>query len=320
MMKYLAGLVVVGVLVAAGFAVFSFQTYRTPYVAADTAIVIARGTGGRAMLQQLHTQGVLPAPWKILLPIVLSGQQGQFKAGEYQFVQGLTPQQVVATIVKGEVIVHSVTIPEGWSVAQARAILLKEPLLEGDLPAAIAEGSLAPDTVHFSRGDSRASIIRRLQNRQRAILSAAWMHRADDLPLASPEQALVLASIVESETGIEAERRRVAAVYINRLRQGMALQADPTVAYGVAPQGMTRALSRADLARDTPYNTYLHPGLPPGPICNPGQASIAAALNPLPSDELFFVATGHGGHWFAKSAAEHARNVARYRAALRAAR
>lgn len=316
-MKILLRLLVLGVLVVLGFTIYSFSTYRMPSVATDTMVFIERGTGGRAMIRQLHQQHILPSPWKIALPVLLSGQYKQFKAGEYQFVAGLSPQQVVEAIVKGDVIVHSVTIPEGWSVAQVREILTKEPLLQGDLPSVISEGSLATDTIHFERGEQRTNIIRRLQQQQSEILNEAWDKRSDGLPITTPEEALILASIVEEETGVDEERRRVAAVYVNRLRLGMPLQADPTVAYGVAPEGMTRPLSRGDLKRDTPYNTYIHPGLPPGPIGNPGKASIEAALHPLETDELYFVATGNGGHWFAQTDAEHQRNVARYRAVMR---
>ncbi len=319
-MKILLRLFIAGVLLVAGFAVYSFSVYRTPSVAVDTTVFIARGTGGKVMLNQLHREGLLPAPWKIALPIALSGDYTKFKAGEYQFVAGVSPQQIIAAIVEGKVIVHAVTIVEGWNVAQVKAALLSEPLLTGELPAIIEEGSIATDTVHFERGEARAAIVQRLQLQQDDILEEAWGKRAEGLPLTTPEQALILASIVEEETGVDEERRRVAAVYTNRLRMGMALQADPTVAYGVAPEGMTRMLTRADLKRNTPYNTYVHTGLPPGPICNPGRASIDAALHPLATDEIFFVATGNGGHWFAKNEKEHLANVAKYRAARRAKR
>lgn len=319
-MKILIRLMVLGIVLVAGFAVYSFSVYQTAKVQADTNVFIERGTGGKAMLKQLHRDGVLPPLWKIALPIALSGDYTKFKAGEYQFVADLSPQQVVAAIVEGKVIVHAVTIVEGWNVAQVKAALLKEELLTGELPATIAEGSIAADTVHYERGESRAALVKRLQDQQEDILEAAWSKRADGLPVKTPEEALILASIVEEETGVDEERRRVAAVYANRLRIGMPLQADPTVAYGVAPEGMTRMLSRADLKRRTPYNTYIHAGLPPGPICNPGKASIEAALHPLATDELFFVATGNGGHWFAKTEKEHLANVARYRAVQRSKR
>ncbi len=319
-MKNLIRLFVVGLLLVVGFAVYSFWVYGSPSVAADATVFIERGTGGKAMLKQLHREGLLPPLWKIALPVVLSGEYTKFKAGEYQFVSGLSPQQVVAAIVEGKVIIHSVTIVEGWNVAQVKAALLKEELLTGELPLVIAEGSIAADTVHYERGESRAALVQRLQQQQEDILDEAWGKRADGLPISTPEQALILASIVEEETGVEEERRRVAAVYTNRLRIGMPLQADPTVAYGVAPEGMTRMLTRGDLKRSTPYNTYVHAGLPPGPICNPGKASIEAALHPLATDELFFVATGNGGHWFAKNEKEHLANVAKYRAIQRSKR
>lgn len=317
-MKWLIRTLVLGLLVATGFALFSFYTYRQPSVAADTTVMIVRGTGARAMLGQLHAQGVLPAPWKIALPVGVSGEYRRFKAGEYQFAAGLSASQVIASIARGEVVVHAITIPEGWSVAQVRAALLAEPLLTGELPARIDEGSIAPDTVHFQRGDARAALLARIQEAQQDILEEAWAKREEGLPFASPEEALTLASIVEEETGVSDERARVAAVYINRLRLGMPLQADPTVAYGIAPEGMTRPISRVDLKRPTPYNTYVIPGLPPGPIGNPGRASIEAVMHPAQTDELFFVATGTGGHWFAATVEEHNRNVAKYRAAMRA--
>lgn len=308
---------VLGLLLAAGFALYGFHAYRQPSVAADRSVLIERGTGARAMLAQLHRENIIPAPWVIALPIALSGDYRSFKAGEYAFVAGLSPRQVLARIAQGAVVVHAVTIPEGWNVAQVRAALLAEPLLTGDVPA-MAEGSIAPDTVHFQRGDARAALVARMQQSQQERLQLAWRARAEGLPLASPQEALTLASIVEEETGVADERARVAAVYLNRLRLGMKLQADPTVAYGVAPAGMTRPLSRADLHRDTPYNTYVRAGLPPGPICNPGRASIEAVMRPAETDALFFVATGTGGHWFAATVEEHHKNVAKYRAARRA--
>jgi len=317
-MKYIIGFIALCALLAGSFALYSFTVYRAPSVQETRTVMIERGTGARGILEQLHREGVLPAPWKIMLPVAMGGEYRAFKAGEYAFAEGLSPHQVVSSIARGDVVVHAVTVPEGWTVAQVREALLAEPLLTGDVPSNIAEGSLFPDTMHFQRGDTRASIISRMQAKQREVLQEAWENRAKGLPVASAQEALILASIVEEETGVDEERRRVAAVYANRLRMGMPLQADPTVAYGIAPGGMKRMLTRADLKRDTPYNTYTRAGLPPGPICNPGKDSIEAALNPLASDELFFVATGNGGHWFARTVQEHNANVAKYRAALRA--
>ena len=319
-MRMLLGIFATLTLLVGATALYSLTVYRAPSVTTDMAVTIERGTGVRAMLEQLHRARVLPTPWKIMLPLLLSGEYRTLKAGEYAFNAGQSPRQVMGMIARGEVVVHAITIPEGWSVAQVRAALLAEPLLTGELPATIEEGSLLPETVHFQRGDRRASIIERLQAHQREVLESAWATRTAKLPFSTPREAVILASIVEEETGEADERRRVAAVYVNRLRRGMKLQADPTVAYGIAPEGMTRMLTRNDLKRDTPYNTYTREGLPPGPICNPGKASIEAALHPLDSDELYFVATGNGGHRFARSVREHEANVAQYRAAQRAQR
>lgn len=319
-MKILARIIALGFILLAGWVAYSSYLYRAPMPAPETALVIERGTGGRKTLVQLHEAGLIPAPWKIILPVMVDGELRKLKAGEYAFEAGLSPAQVIHHIARGQVVVHAVTVPEGFSVAQVRAVLEAEPLLKGEVPAEIAEGSIAPDTLHFQRGDTRIEIVARLQERQQDILDDAWQKRQEGLPFASKEEALTLASIVEEETGVDDERGRVAAVYINRLRMGMPLQADPTVAYGIAPGGLNRPLSRADLRRNTVYNTYLHPGLPPGPICNPGRASIHAVLNPPSTHELFFVATGTGGHWFARTVSEHNRNVARYRAALKAQR
>lgn len=319
-MKWFTRSAALVMLLLLGWFFLSYSLYRAASVGQARRVFIERGTGARAMLAQLSREDVLPAPWTIILPVVLSGEYRHFKAGEYYFEPGLSPQQLLGRIARGAVVVHALTIPEGRTVAQVREVLLAEPLLTGPLPAAIAEGSLAPDTVHFHRGDSRARIIARLQAQQRAILAAAWAQRASGLPLSTPQEALVLASIVEKETGLDAERGRVAAVFINRLKRGMRLQSDPTVAYGIAPHGLDRPLTAADLKRDHAYNTYLRDGLPPGPICNPGAAALHAVLHPPADDALYFVATGTGGHYFARTLAGHNRNVARYRAALRAQR
>lgn len=317
-MRILSILLLLGLTITVGFTAYSFYQYRTPSVSQETTIFIEPGTGGRAILKQLHEAALIPEPWKILLPIGLRGDYKSFKAGEYRFAQGLTPSQIFTSIARGAVVIHAVTVPEGFTVAQVRALLLKEPLLSGELPASIPEGSLAADTMHFQRGDTRISLITRMQKEQTERLTSAWQQRADDLPLATPQDALTMASIVEEETGVPAERARVAAVYLSRLRRGMLLQADPTVAYGIAPGGMTRALTRRDLMRNSPYNTYLHAGLPPGPICNPGKASIDAVMHPAQTDELYFVATGTGGHYFARTVQEHEQNVRRYRQAQKA--
>ncbi|MFM2357053.1 MAG: hypothetical protein RLZZ528_2789 [Pseudomonadota bacterium] len=208
-----------------------------------------------------------------------------------------------------------VTLAEGATSWQAVEGLKAIEILTGEVSAVPGEGRLAPDSYEIARGDTRADLIEEMQRRQDAALAKAWDERAADLPYETPEEALVMASIVEKETGIPEERRQVASVFVNRLRQGMKLQTDPTVIYGLTKgQGaLGRGLRQSELRSDTPYNTYVIEGLPPTPIANPGLASIEAALNPDSTDYLFFVADGSGGHAFAETLDEHNENVARWR-------
>jgi UPF0755 protein len=216
---------------------------------------------------------------------------------------------------RGETVARRVTIAEGLTVAEIFGLLEEAPGLTGPLPEPPPEGSLLPETYFFALGDSRYGLVRRMRGAMTEALEAAWANRAEGLPLASKEEALVLASIVDKETGIPAERRQVAAVFINRLRKGMPLQSDPTVIYGLTGgEGpLQRPLTRKDWEHDSPYNTYRNPGLPPGAIGNPGRDAIAAVLDPANVDYLYFVADGTGGHAFARTLAEHNRNVAVWR-------
>ncbi len=208
-----------------------------------------------------------------------------------------------------------IAIAEGVTSWQVVEGLKAVDLLTGDVPAVPPEGSLAPDSYEVAAGDTRASVIDRMSDAQRVILAAAWEGRAPGLPLKSPEEALILASIIEKETGVPTERGQVASVFVNRLNQGMKLQTDPTVIYGVTRgQGVLgRGLRQSELRGATPWNTYVIDGLPPTPIANPGKASIEAALNPEATDFVFFVADGTGGHAFAANLDDHNRNVARWR-------
>lgn len=301
-------------------AVASLYAYRTPRTYADTTLIITPGTGARVVLAQLHAAGLAPPMPMLVLPYLASGKPS-LKAGEYAFEAGLSPAQIINRIARGAVVIHKLTIPEGWNSFQLRDALLNEPLLTGELPP-IAEGSAFPDTMVFTRGEARSAVLARMQKAQQQWLAQLWETRAENLPLQSPEEALILASIVEKETGLAEERALVAGVFINRLRLGMMLQTDPSVVYGIeVAQGgkkMGRELTRNDLLRDTPYNSYTRAGLPPTPICLPGRASIEAVLHPATTDALYFVATGTGGHRFAATLEEHNRNVAEYRKALAA--
>lgn len=311
----------VGLLLAIAAVAYSAYCYRMPMAKVDTTVTIPPRAGTRATLAQLYAEGLAPAPYLVALPLYVSGDYKWLKAGEYAVAAGDSPKQILARMVRGDIIVHKLTVPEGWTRYQLRDALRAEPLLTGDV-GEITEGSAFPDTMHFTRGESRAAIIGRMQAALQKHLAAAWEARAEGLPLATAQEALVLASIVERETGVSGERAKVAGVFMNRLRLGMPLQSDPTVAYGVealqagAPLG--RALTTADLRRDTPYNSYTRTGLPPTPICLVGKAALEAALHPEPTDALYFVATGTGGHVFAATLAEHHANVAAYRARMRA--
>ncbi len=282
---------------------------------APAVVMIVPGEGLSAIARSLTAADVIERAWLFELEARRSSQTRALKPGEYQFEAGTSVAEALKKIVERDVVVHFVTIPEGVVSSEILRILNAEESLSGEAPTAIEDGSLLPETYSFEWGDTRADLIDRMRIARTQALEQLWATRAPDLPLKSPDEALILASIVEKETGIDAERGRVAAVFINRLRRGMKLQSDPTVIYGLAPNSgkLGRALSRADLAQATPYNTYVIDGLPPSPICHPGREAIAAVLNPPESQDLYFVADGSGGHAFARTLREHNQNVANWR-------
>jgi UPF0755 protein len=285
---------------------------------AATRVVIAPHLRLPSIAQQLAGAGVVRWPLSFVGTAELSGWARQLKAGEYSFPSGASLFQVLAMIRRGEVVRHFITIPEGLTSAQAAAILNAAPELVGAAPIA-AEGALLPETYQVAFGESRAHVVERMQAAMSNLLGGLWASRAADLPFRSPGEAVVLASIVEKETAAPAERPHVAAVYLNRLRQGVRLDSDPTVVYGLtggAPLG--HGLRVSELRRNTAYNTYVNAGLPPTPIANPGRASLEAALHPAQSDDLYFVANGSGGHTFSSTLAAHLKNVARWRSIERA--
>lgn len=308
------------VLIAAGAAGFALVYDVSPNSNTQaTTLIIRKGTPSPAIAQSLAGSGIIRYPYVFLALHYATGETRQFKAGEYVFEAGITPKDVARKLVAGDVVVHKITIPEGYNVREVKELLAAESVLEGDVPADVAEGSLLPETYHFTYGDTRAAVIKRMQTAMQEVLADSWSKRTEGLPFKSPQEALILASIVEKETGVESERARVAAVFINRLNRGMRLQTDPSVVYGIEQQTgtkMEQSLTYADLEKPTPYNTYVIDGLPPTPIANPGMEAIRAVMQPLKTDELYFVATGNGGHNFAKTLDEHNRNVAAYRKAL----
>jgi UPF0755 protein len=307
-------LVFAGVAAVAGR--FAFDAWlRAPGPAPDSVVVVLpKGTGTQEIGTLLGKSGVIaqPALWPVA--VKLSGRQA-LKAGEYEFPAHASLASVLDMMRRGQVVVHKLTVAEGLTVQQIEAILREASGAAGKLSATPAEGSLLPNTYFYTYGQERQDLVARMQRGMAEALDDAWAKRDVNVPLASKEEALVMASVVERETGIADERPHVAAVFENRLRLHMRLQSDPTVIY-VLSHGegvMDRPLSHADLATPSPYNTYASDGLPPGPICNPGRASIQAVLHPLASEDLYFVADGSGGHAFAKSLADHNQNVARLR-------
>ncbi|HYG85190.1 MAG TPA: endolytic transglycosylase MltG [Azospirillum sp.] len=278
-------------------------------------VVIPRGSGLEAVATTLAEAGVVRSPLLFIFGARLSGSARDLKAGEYAFAAGISIDDVLEQMRRGRTVVHRLTVPEGLTSAQIVALLDKEAVLTGTVGARPKDGTLLPETYHFSWGDSREQLIERMQHAMTQVVAEAWKGRDKDLPYTSPEEALVMASIIEKETGVAAERARVAGVYVNRLQAGMRLQSDPTVIYAMTDGSgeLGRALTRADLKLESPYNTYAVAGLPPGPIANPGKASILAALRPERHEFLYFVADGTGGHAFAKTLPDHNRNVARWR-------
>jgi UPF0755 protein len=282
---------------------------------ADRIVNIPRGSGMRDIADILSRDGVIDQSWLFIGGVLVLKAREDLKAGEYEFKAHSSMRDVVATIVEGKVVAHQVSLPEGLTSQQIVARLLQDDVLAGDIKEIPREGSLLPDTYNFARGINREQMIQRMQQAQQRLLREVWDHRSPDLPLKTPEQLVVLASLVEKETGKPDERSRVAAVFVNRLKQKMRLQSDPTIIYGlVGGKGtLGRPIMKSEIEQPTPYNTYVIDGLPPGPIANPGRASLEAAANPARTRELYFVADGAGGHVFAETYEQHQRNVTRLR-------
>lgn len=298
---------------AAVWAIRNFEAVGP--LAQDQVLEIPRGSGLSAISKNLEEADVVASAWLFEQGVRAQGEARQMKAGEYLFPAGVSMRGVMEILQGGKVVQYALTLPEGLTSVEAVALVEGAEALDGAVGSTPPEGTLLPETYHYGRNETRADLIARMEAAAKQTLDELWEGRQENLPIDSPEQALILASIVEKETGVAEERPLVAAVFVNRLRKGMRLQSDPTVVYGItlgkAPLG--RALTRADLKQPTPYNTYQIDGLPPTPIANPGRASIAAVLQPAEADYFYFVADGTGGHAFAKTLAEHNRNVAKWR-------
>ncbi len=313
----LAAFAASALLVAGGLlAFYAIDRFERPGpLAADTVIYIPQGSGVEAIARQLHQAGAIEEPLVFRLGVRLLRVGRELRAGEYLFAAGLSTRDAIDLLRSGQTVVRRLTLAEGLTSFEIVALVERAAALEGTVDTLPPEGSLLPETYHYARGDRRGELVARMARARDRLLSELWAGRAPNLPVATPQEAVVLASIVEKETGVAGERPRVASVFVNRLRKGMRLQSDPTVVYGLTGgQGpLGRSLTRKDLEAPSPYNTYLNPGLPPGPIANPGRASLEAVLDPAQTAFLYFVADGSGGHAFAKTLAEHNRNVAKWR-------
>ncbi|MBX7200769.1 MAG: endolytic transglycosylase MltG [Rhodospirillaceae bacterium] len=310
------GLLVVAAGIAVGAYVWFDREVNAPGpLRTATTIIIPPGSGTPAIARVLSGLGVVRYPLVVELEARRSGKARALKPGEYRFEPGITVTAALDKLVRHDVVARFVTIPEGLTASEAMTILGNAAGMTGEVKDTPEEGAILPETYRYEWGDTRESVVAHMKAARAALLKELWDARAPNLPLDTPEQAVVLASVVEKETGVAAERPRVAAVFVNRLRKGIKLQSDPTVIYGLAPKtgALDRPLTRADLEQATPYNTYVIDGLPPGPICNPGRAAIAAVLSPAASDDLYFVADGSGGHVFATTLDQHNRNVAAWR-------
>ena len=284
-------------------------------LAEDRVVNIPRGLGLRDIADLLVREGVIEQPWLFVGGVFALKARDELKFGEYQFGRQASLHEVIDTIIDGKVVQHQISVPEGLTSEQIVQRLLDSDVLTGNIREIPREGSLMPESYKFPRGTPREQVIQRMQQAQRRVVQEIWDHRMPDLPLRSPDQLVVLASIIEKETSRTDERTRVAAVFVNRLKQRIRLQSDPTIIYGLVGGKATlgRPILESEIRQPTPYNTYVIDGLPPGPIDNPGRASLEAAANPARTKEIFFVADGAGGHIFAENYDQHQKNVERLR-------
>jgi UPF0755 protein len=304
---------------AAGLAVYlGKREFDGPGPSTTTqTFLVKQNSGLTDIADQLERRGLVSDARIFHLGVRAYGNEGSLKAGEYEIAAGASMRDIMEILKSGKSVMQSLTIPEGLTVMQAFRRIAEHEALTGDMPSDIPpEGSLAADTQRFTRGMQRQVIIDRMLAHQKELVEEIWSRRAPDLPLADINEFVTLASIVEKETGKGDERSRVAAVFLNRLKNNMRLQSDPTIIYGLfggSGKPADRPIYQSDIEKPTPYNTYTIDGLPPTPIANPGRAALEAVANPSQTDDLYFVADGTGGHVFAKTLDEHNANVARWR-------
>lgn len=300
----------------AGASFFALQYFKSPGPLENEAtIIIDEGSSLNKIAYQLAENNIIKHPKLFSIMVRISKAGNRMKAGQYSFEPRIAPVQAFGKIANGDVVAHKITIAEGLMTSQILDIIKNAEFMKGSVPDGIKEGELLPETYEYHYGDDRAKLVERMQRSMRETLDKAWENRAENLPIKTKEEALVLASIIEKETGVADERERVAAVFVNRLRKRMRLQTDPTVIYAITKGDyvLERPLMLKDLEMQDPYNTYRNYGLPPGPIANPGADAIKAAVNPAETNEYYFVADGTGGHQFSSTLKEHNNNVQKWR-------
>ncbi len=309
--------VILVVAIAGGLA-YSYGKHKLETVGPldrEKVVNIPKGLRLNEIAELLARENVIEQPWIFIPAVIVLKAKDDLKFGEYKFTKQVSLRETIETIIEGKVVQHAVTIPEGLTSEQIIARLAEVDFLAGNIREIPKEGTLLPETYNFPRGMTREQALQRMQQSHRRVLQEIWDRRSQDTPVKTPEALVTLASIVEKETGRADERSRVAAVFANRIRQNMKLQSDPTIIYGlVGGKGtLGRPIMRSEIDQPTPYNTYVITGLPPGPIANPGRASLEAVANPARTKELFFVADGTGGHTFAENLQQHQQNVTKLR-------
>lgn len=317
-LNFVMSIVVFVALAAAGAVYYAMHEYEKPGpLEANKNFIVRSGAGITEIANGLERNDIITDARVFRFVSEAYLDDDTLKAGEYEIKAHASMQEIMQLLKSGKSILYSVSLPEGLTVKQMFRKLADDPVLVGDLPSELPpEGSLKPDTYKFTRGTQRSEIVQQMTAAQKALVEQIWDKRDPDLPISTIEEFVTLASIVEKETGRADERPRVASVFINRLEKGMRLQSDPTIIYGIfggEGKPADRVILKADLDKDTPYNTYIIKGLPPTPIANPGRAALEAVANPSRTPELYFVADGTGGHVFAETLDEHNANVRRWR-------
>ena len=307
-------------LIVASYNYMKYRYVRSGPLTQAAVYVVPEGAGISSLAGKLEADGLIDSAAILKLNAKLTAIGSSLKVGEYSIDAGASMKDIIDVFESGKTLLYPVTVPEGLTSSQMMRIIENTDTLSGDMPATPPEGTLLPETYMHPRGMSRAALVKKMQSAKTELLDSLWETRQENLPVKTKREAIILASIVEKETGGGHESEKVAGVFTNRLRKGMRLQSDPTIIYGInkgeilrGRDGKQRGLRRSEIDRKTEWNTYQIDGLPKTAICNPGAQAIAAVLNPAKTDALFFVADGTGGHVFSKTYAEHNRHVAKWR-------